>query len=203
MNNRIKTTTLAFLAVFAVIITAAVLVSCDRNTEGEHEVFQPTANFRAEVEAAATKLIRNNAEVFRVFNTIEFDFAELSHFRREPYGALSADGYFTLRDEVLGSAAFPYKSVDEIFALVRETYVEAVADVLIADSIYKERGGGVGVRAGFEPVAQRTHATDFSLTFVSEILVLLEENIETGGGNSGEIKMLKTESGWRLEKLMD
>jgi hypothetical protein len=194
-NSAAVTVVARFAAVIITVALTLTFAGCGNGVQ--EEGFAPSDELRAEVEDAAGTLFRNNAEVFRLFNTIEFDFEGLTHFEREPYDSVPADGFFTLREEVLGSAAFPYTSVDEIFALVRETYVETVAESIIDGGIYKERNGSVGVRADFRPVAgsAQTGELTVNLTIVSDVQALFEQNGKT-------TQMLKTDNGWRLEELM-
>jgi hypothetical protein len=225
MSNKtslIITVTVAALAVAAVVFTVIILSRGTGSEDGADGAFTPDAELRAEMQAAATRLVRQNSEVFRLFYTAPFD--RNIHFEIEPFGEEPSDGFFTLREGVL-----EHETVDDIFALVDSTFVESAAEEIKSDEgrtiesgpVYKVResnegGYAIGVNMYFRPLEYEFlwSEVEIELTFESETEVLLivtpSEGAVAAADFEGEVesrqvRMLREHEGaegWRLENII-
>jgi hypothetical protein len=228
MSNKtslIITIAVAVIAVSAVIFTIVTLVS-GGNDDGQlphddtHESsINPTDELREEAEQAARRLVQNNFTIFKLFYTAQFD--KEIHFEPEPYGNESRDGFYTLREGVI-----EFADVEDLFALVDETFIEEVASIIKNDDtrtadgpLYKARehfdgSTGIGVNSTFTPLETDNVWGEIEIEFVfeseTEILLIIspaddsDDNTSTTS-DTREVRMLKeheTADGWRLENIV-
>jgi hypothetical protein len=232
MNNipaLIITAIVALLAIAAVIFTTIMLDSDDNTgnspsgdpaiigsadetgdenaqngTISPPEEFIPDEALEQEMHDAAARLVRDNYEIFKLFFLMHYDWN--THFEPEPFGNPSEDGYRTLKPGVI-----EFDTVDEIFALVSSTFTATSANVIKyssaqtseGNSVYKDRGGKIGVHESFVPKAYDLiwGDVDIALTFMSEVEAVITVTL-----NPDEVikqmRMLKKDDGiWRLENI--
>jgi len=204
MNSKrgsIITIIVAALAFFAVIFMVITLGFGIGNPSYDDKLSD-------EMYDTAKRLVRDNYTVLRLFNAIEFD--KDAHFEIEPYGNPTEDGYYTLKSGVV-----EFDTVDEIFELVDNTFVEDVAYTIKNDEsltggtgpIYKDRDGRIGINANFRSTQNEliTDAAVISLTFVSDeiITITLSPPLYRSFFWERETNMIKgTDGVWRLENII-
>lgn len=236
MSNKpalIITGVVALLAVVAVIFTIIIVSESGSNDKtqefsdnigvsginDEVEDFVPDEVLEQEMRQAAAKLVQDNFEVFRLFYLVSYN--KNTHFKPEPFGNPSEDGYRNLKDGII-----EYNTVTEIFEFVDATFVSDAAGVIKHFSpqtsdgspVYKNRNGGIGVNETYSP---KTYDliwgnVEIALIFISEnesIISVTLDNDTSGRNNDNEfnetesesekqMRMLKEEDGvWRLENI--
>lgn len=153
-----------------------------------------------EMYDAAAILVKNNFEVLCLYYT-----KGMSH-KDEPYGNAPEDGYYTVKDS-------DYSSLEELEALVDETFDKEAAEIIKTNSlgygpIYKTRyNGTLGIIQNFTPMPY-TRSWDnpgCKITAVSETECSIELTIhdkESGEEVVLTADMIKTDKGWRLTEIV-
>lgn len=153
-----------------------------------------------EMYDAAAILVKNNFEVLCLYYT-----KGMSH-KDEPYGNAPEDGYYTVKDS-------DYSSLEELEALVDETFDKEAAEIIKTNSlgygpIYKTRDNGtLGIIQNFTPMPY-TRSWDnpgCKITAVSETECSIELTIhdkESGEEVVLNADMIKTDKGWRLTEIV-
>jgi len=218
MNNKpalIITIVVAILAAVAVIFAFKMLDSENdpnqNRTNGTGD-FIPGEELETEAHNAAKRLVRDNHDVFKLFYLREYT---PSDFMPEPYGNVPEDGYYTLKVGTIDIDGVVYDSIDRLFKLVDDTFVEAAAEeiknysTLTDDNspVYKERDDKIGVNASFSPMEDYDLVWDevsFTLTFISENECTITATLKDKDGKDVELqKTMRKEDDdiWRLENI--
>ncbi|MCL1903147.1 MAG: hypothetical protein FWF94_01865 [Oscillospiraceae bacterium] len=230
MSNKLAfiiTGIVALIAIATVILT--VLIVSDSNGENNglnpdgsqysadtvnDDDFIPDELLEQEMRQAAARLVQDNFEVFKLYYLVAYD--AKTHFKPEPFGNQSEDGYRTLKEGVI-----EFNTVGEIFALIDATFTANAAEVIKDFSsqtsdgtpVYKERDGGIGVNETYVPKTYELAWGDveIALTFVSEVESIINVSLKgnddeaEGNGeseNEKQIRMIKEDDGiWRLENV--
>jgi hypothetical protein len=226
MSNKaslILTIVAAGTAALAVITTAIIVITADNGSYSGNpgdsglsgartSAYNPSDALRHEMQQAAERLVRESAEVFRLFNTTQFD--RDVHFEPTPYGGNPLDGFLTLREGVL-----EFDTFDELLALVNATFTEMGAEQIMSGDIRtggngpvfaepQTHPGRIGVNLHFEPISEDVlwEEINIELVFDSESVVTLFVSPVTGEGEeNGEkfaVGMVKENGGWRLSGLV-
>jgi hypothetical protein len=191
----------AVLAVAAVIFSVWKLSSAEdgKNTPPAPVEYKPSEEEENEMLDAVRRLIADNYKVLQLFYTVGMPHEE------EPYGNRPEGGYYN-------AISGEYNSVDEIFALVDNTYIAEAALWIKTDSggngaVYADKKGKIGINENFEPVPYNLNwsTTDFKLIFISDTECGINITLKNsdGGGETKNMKMDKGTDGiWRLENII-
>ncbi len=195
-----------FVAIVAVVIAIMAImkfagdkqVEIEKNEE-KNQIFIASDEVLAEMEDAATLLIKNNYTIVKLFYTIGFEHED------EPYGNLPEDGYYN----AIGSS---YASADEIYNIVRETFIESEAKKICEDPhgygpLYMDKSNGrLGINAKFEP--DYKYSVDWSSPSyvavpVSNTECKLKITLKVNDMDvPSDLTMMKLNGKWLLDELL-
>lgn len=162
--------------------------------------YQVSEELSEEMKDEATKLLSNNYTILKLYYTKGMEHKD------EPYGNTPEDGYYTVDSN-------KYSSIQELEALVDETFTEEQANVVKTDPlgygpIYKERDNGdLGIIANFTPMPydRSWDNPTFSIKPVSEKECSIDVTIREKSDDSDvslTAQMVKTEEGWKLTAIV-
>jgi hypothetical protein len=174
MSNKpalIITIIVALLAAASVIYAVMVLSEKD-SSDNPGTPVQTPAEVPQEMYNIAEGLIHNNFEVFRLFYRLDFFSDTFAHFEQVYDKPEKEDGYYILRAGILTG----YSTIDDIFRLVDETFIEEIADSIKGFSprttdggaLYRDFNGRIGVNETFSPMGYDYTSGMVELTFISE-----------------------------------
>lgn len=194
-KNTITVVATVIAAVVAVGMLVAAVLLLNKNTSDGQNNNHVSPEIQAEMENAASVLIKNNLKIFQIYYTIGLNRLP------EPYGNPPEDGYYTVNSE-----EFP--TYDVLLALINETYLEAEAKRFQAFTVSSvplfitKNNGAFGISEHFVPMEYNKDWTRISYVIKPNNEEACQLVVTLKSGETVEGEMIKTNGVWRLKAVM-
>lgn len=219
-KNMISTIITVIVAIIAV--GACLMLFLSNQNDDVEDRYNPTATEQEEIKAATSELLVNNYNIIRMFYEEGLTVSHMTEVDEDSLvqGSAGADemqDYKVETDNIYPVDDPTFKTYAQIEELVRKTLVPAAADELLkngqgAGPVYCDKNGALSINLNnFQPIQYDKNWANISCEYKNitektvDVFVTLSYNDQSdkaGQNTTLSGNLVKTESGWRLEKII-
>lgn len=214
-KNIISTIITAFFVLVAIGAVVGVIVVTKNDSANDR--YNPSQTEQEELKLAAEELLKNNYNIIRMFyeeglSVVQNVTVDESTLVSGSAGADEMQNYKIAIDNIYVVDDPTYKTYDQIVQFVKATLCEDAANELLNKGIYCDKDGVLGInKNNFQPVAYDKNWSSITCEYknltdnTADVFVTLpysDSSEHAGESVTLSGNLVKTEFGWRLEKLI-